>query len=347
MRFKLYKFSIFLSLIFINAGFNLNYFNNGELTLNKTEYKYDAYETQEFNYKEKLLEKKNSSYANPYTSYVYTHNGSAVEVSINNELWGPNIEFYNELYDNKHPNAKRISTSTNLYNCHSYARYKPLSTNRFWMNNPSLYYNDGSYYEVDKPVIGDIICYFGTRDYGFKKDFNYNYHSGILIGFTGERENGTCADLNMYKVRSKWAYAGLYEHRGDDCPYLNDTQYIKFFRSKINHNFIDHNCECGYYTENHDYHAPYLWFSYTHHFASCGCGTTREEGHVVKKSLIGGSNRFSTCILCGGKAEIGFIQFNSLKKLNTSKNGSYISSNGVIVLADEDIEAYLSGELKL
>ena len=115
------------------------------------------------------------------------------------------------------------------------------------------------------------------------------------------------------------------------------------------HNYENHYCSiCNEYTIEHDYHAPYTWVNLTQHKATCGCGATTNQGHMVSSNAFANGNRFATCLVCGGKAERGFIQVDSLSNVAhyVTDNGSYILPNGVIVLVDEDIELYLKGNLK-
>ena len=64
-------------------------------------------------------------------SYVYTPHGSGVLVQVHDELSSFQIASYNSYTDSNFPLATRIASSTNHYNCHSYAWY---SQN---INNPS------------------------------------------------------------------------------------------------------------------------------------------------------------------------------------------------------------------
>ena len=51
------------------------------------------------------------------------------------------------------------------------------------------------------------------------------------------------------------------------------------------------------------------------------------------------------CLLCGGLASEGYSQM-AVGSLPHTENGSYITSDGITVLADEDIEAFLNGTLE-
>ena len=97
----------------------------------------------------------------------------------------------------------------------------------------------------------------------------------------------------------------------------------------------------------HDY--TYAWRNYTQHHYSCDCGDSGLQPHAVSASsastcAIGGGGNYKKCLLCGGNASIGFVGYESVNTLR-SQNGSYILPNGVIVLVDIDIEAYLNGTL--
>ncbi len=115
-----------------------------------------------------------------------------------------------------------------------------------------------------------------------------------------------------------------------------------------NHNYEDHYCSvCNDYTTSHDYHDPYTWVDYNQHKATCGCGATTQQGHAVASNAFSNGKRYATCLICGGLAERGFVELNALSTevQYVTDNGSYILPNGVIVLVDEDIEAYMNQTL--
>lgn len=101
------------------------------------------------------------------------------------------------------------------------------------------------------------------------------------------------------------------------------------------------------YNHTHSYDHSYLWVSYTNHYGYCHCDEFQLQGHAVASGSYNAGQRFATCLLCGGSAEIGFVQLtiNSSAVTKVTINGSFILPNGVIVLEDEDLEAYLNGTL--
>ena len=89
--------------------------------------------------------------------------------------------------------------------------------------------------------------------------------------------------------------------------------------------------------------------SSTHHIECCEyCGQTGTETglHTIIKSEI--TLNIAHCIHCGAKIMLGDDIVQVPGMLNVQKvsiNGSYILPNGIIVLVDEDIEAYENGTL--
>ncbi|MBO7085784.1 MAG: hypothetical protein J6W25_01565, partial [Bacilli bacterium] len=51
------------------------------------------------------------------------------------------------------------------------------------------------------------------------------------------------------------------------------------------------------------------------------------------------------CLLCNGPASFGGIIHDGIGSYPYTLNGSFILPNGVIVLVDEDFEAYMNGTL--
>ena len=81
--------------------------------------------------------------------------------------------------------------------------------------------------------------------------------------------------------------------------------------------------------------------------AECVCGAETTQGHAVSSGSFHNGQRYARCLLCGGLAEKGFIlnAINSSSVTQITANGSFILPNGVIVLEDENVEAYLNGVL--
>ena len=100
---------------------------------------------------------------------------------------------------------------------------------------------------------------------------------------------------------------------------------------------------CGV-SHTHEYTA-WEYYSKSLHVEKCFCGEigTVKKAHAIRRTDIG---RYKQCLDCGYMVDT----FNDMSQLESignmiSVNGSYIDSNGIIVLVDADIEAYLNGEL--
>ena len=108
---------------------------------------------------------------------------------------------------------------------------------------------------------------------------------------------------------------------------------------------LNYQCwECGDEHE-HTYGERYEWASETNHTSYCLCGESKIEGHVINQSAAPFPGRLKVCLLCGGLASEGFSQM-AVGSLPHTENGSYITPDGITVLADEDIEAFLNGTLE-
>lgn len=99
----------------------------------------------------------------------------------------------------------------------------------------------------------------------------------------------------------------------------------------VNHSYVGHNCkDCNYYVSSHNYNYSYSSISKTQHYANCSCGEQIKEAHVVSASSNG---LIKYCLLCGGQGVVGIGKFDTISVYQES----YVSSNGVIVLNDEDV----------
>lgn len=103
---------------------------------------------------------------------------------------------------------------------------------------------------------------------------------------------------------------------------------------------------------SHTHSYTHTWLNYRQHASSCTCGENHIRGHVISSGWTGIG--YATCLVCGGPAEIGFVEMslpikgNSISSIFIEEhfgNGSYVLSNGVIVLSDEDLENFYNGTL--
>lgn len=222
-------------------------------------------------------------------TYLYTPKGSVITAYTNTEISSSQISEYNTLSDSFFSNDVRISNASSKFNGHSYTFHKQnLRDNKCLIDDPHLYISDGSYKEISYSQVQprDRIVYYNSN--------NEIVHSGVVRGTTGQSSNGVCGYANTVWVQSKWGYYGLYEHRGDQCPYTSlisggTATYVKFYRYNISH--------------THTYSYDVL--DATYHYASCECGDIIVEHtfsqQILPLSEINDPNYIPsyTCTYCG------------------------------------------------
>lgn len=95
----------------------------------------------------------------------------------------------------------------------------------------------------------------------------------------------------------------------------------------------------------HSHSYSYKWMSDTLHKRNCRyCDDCTTSSHVVTQ----GSNTtdgYGICLLCRGRVFMGVL-LSIPDGLAHTDNGSYILTNGIIVLVEEDVEAYMAGTLE-
>ena len=180
----------------------------------------------------------------PYVSAtVYTPNDSSVSAKIYLEDYPYDYKEYlvESVYPFEHPfmDAELLEWPTTRYNCHSYAWHsQDVSSNIYWIPYPTNYYTDYSYYEVSSPRAGDIICYFDNNGTPSNYSDDENLHSGIVSSVNDNQVNNICGTSSLVNVTSKWGSHGLFEHRGDQCPYTSayngDADYVRYYRPRTN-----------------------------------------------------------------------------------------------------------------
>lgn len=130
------------------------------------------------------------------------------------------------------------------------------------------------------------------------------------------------------------------------CPCelsIHPNHVHSFLGEPIKIDEISHNEYCSKCQEtitcSHTYNDSYLYRNTTNHYAYCACGAIKSQGRVITS----GGN---TCLLCNGRVETGFVVIESNNADYVTENGSYILPNGITVLAEADVEAYLNGTLR-
>ena len=178
---------------------------------------------------------------------------------------------------------------------------------------------DEKYYTLE---IGDATTY----------KFQVNYVEGLEIDLFDSDLNNT--DLITSDV---------FGTNGQNIALSSGTYYLKL----KNPSSTSITANVSIYNHTHSF-TTWTKHNSTHHIECCEyCGEkgTRTALHYVKQSEI--SLNIGFCAVCGAKVMLGddIIQVGPLNIQKVTPNGSYLLPNGIPVLVDEDIEAYLNGTL--
>ena len=162
--------------------------------------------------------------------------------------------------------------------------------------------------------------------------------------------NHTLSSGNMMAVAS---YGTKDYYKCEYCRYVApfDSNVTQNY-SKTYHNSSLHKCvnnvnglEYTFYEEHT--RDTYVYIDNYNHSRSCACGTgAQTERHTVSVADIVGIGNFAPCMGCGYMIDLRDDYYNSIASITqVSVNGSYILPSGIVVLVDEDIQAYLDGTL--
>ena len=178
---------------------------------------------------------------------------------------------------------------------------------------------------------------------------------------------GETYTVAVSSMQTDWPATGAYISQRSDFftkPPLDfdPHSYTHSYRQYSTNQHIAY-CECGEYIlqdhlifkestccslcgepHTHDYSDHYARETSRAHRSYCACGASMLSAHVVSGSS-GGALGIKLCIFCGEIVTAG-QSIMSTTHLPHTENGSYIMPNGIIVLMDEDIEAYLDGTLE-
>jgi len=146
--------------------------------------------------------------AKPVSAVVYTPKNSPVEAflfSQEEEFTQWQMQRCDGGHDAAYPEARRETSCSRLYNCHSYAWHDQSLPNYIWINDPSIYWKDGSYIELssDIPPAAGINIFYNSPELS-------GQHSAILVS-----NKNTSAIAGH--CRSKWGQGPRMLH---NCGYV-------------------------------------------------------------------------------------------------------------------------------
>lgn len=125
------------------------------------------------------------------------------------------------------------------------------------------------------------------------------------------------------------------------------TYYLRInFVSEVETTEVSINISYGTYVHTHTYDS-WIYYNRISHIECCSCGATGSETevHYVKASEI--KNNKAKCLGCNKTLDLtSDMAMTCSNNTKYSINGSYILPSGIIVLVDEDMDAYNNGILE-
>ena len=207
----------------------------------------------------------------------------------------------------------------------------------YYGNKTTLKYNNTTLTHT----INASSSYFEEKNYMLKMDVQNAYTYSFTVSSTSAL-NITLYDENLNTVTlsttstnggrqidfSKYLSVGKYYLQ---TSYVSETA-TGTINLTIRGQAHTHSYTNNYNTQNINYHRAY-----------CACGEYQLKPHVVR---IGANGPENTCALCGALVpNSSSLTINSTQVQYVTANGSFIASNGIIYLVDEDFDAYLAGTL--
>ncbi|MBR4781565.1 MAG: hypothetical protein IK014_09445 [Lachnospiraceae bacterium] len=111
-----------------------------------------------------------------------------------------------------YPSTVLVASVNPKYNCHSYGWHAQSTSNQYWICDPWVYIDDGSYSQTPSRAAGVKVVYLNTV-------LTCIEHSAIIVT--------PPTSSTPTKVISKWSHNGLFRHDIDDCPFvgINISKY--------------------------------------------------------------------------------------------------------------------------
>ena len=231
-----------------------------------------------------------------------------------------------ETYDETYESVKRLN---------AWGAFKYLMNN-YPIHERSIGYVDctGSYnIDADAPYMKDNTM---MVKYNIQNPGSYTFTLSANSPIEVKLYNSNLEEIVTTQTQLNNGCEIEFTHNLSISTYYIKTNYINDEASGT----ISIEIDCPPHIHEYTEWVPY---SPTKHIQHCECGLngTVTANHVVK------SSDKTKCMICGATIEaIGGLGESFIQNIQkVTINGSYILPNGIIVLVDEDIEAYLNGTL--
>ena len=186
------------------------------------------------------------------------------------------------------------------------------------------------------------------------------YKSALVINFT--RTHTHTNNYGVTKISNNIPTTNYYCFESSNLTIVNHSyiyNYIPYsglvhrayckcgeYKSEM-HNMVSGMCLQCHYLNNHTHsYDSWKYYNYAYHIEVCECGEIGEEigAHVIRSSEL--IDFKAPCLICGQILDLRsdtVILNNTIIKYTV--NGSYVLSNGIIILSDEDLSSFYLGNL--
>ncbi|MBP5550684.1 MAG: S8 family serine peptidase [Bacilli bacterium] len=252
--------------------------------------------------------------------------GTQMKTAIMNSAVLPDMSGVNPLEGLCVSNGKLDAYGAVKYALTNYvATSYSLSSNMSMLNTSQTVQSDNDYF------INDNGFYKLNVSSSTQYDFNVSssYPIDVLL-YDSNYNQLTYTDLNNSSSIVKF-----------NKSLLSGTYYLRVkYQSSTQSGTINTQIK-----HNHSYTDHYVWKNLTEHKSYCACGEYTTSFHIVSPGAFQSGLLTAPCLLCNGPASFGGIIHDGIGGFPYTLNGSFILPNGVIVLVDEDFEAYMDGTL--
>lgn len=126
--------------------------------------------------------------------------------------------------------AERLREPDPTYNCFAYAFYERDCDKRaVWFSDPTPFIEDGSYVEIDRPVVGAIVLFstmmtvtIGSPTGPLSGQPRVDFTHAAVVVDVAETEDGTVSPDDVTCV-SKWGNGSLIRHSLKNCCYWSES----------------------------------------------------------------------------------------------------------------------------
>ncbi|MCM1131138.1 MAG: S8 family serine peptidase [Roseburia sp.] len=248
-----------------------------------------------------------------------------------------------ELRESVLNSAETISITVSNGTTQNVKKLNAFSAVKYVLKNYSspISINDNG--ESLSKTVDSTSTFFNDKNYFLKLNIENTNEYKVTISSTSE------LIVSLYDSNFKKINISLTSTNAGSTKEFSHTLYSGIYYLKTNYFSTTASGTITVSFHTHSYSIQY--YNHKGHKLTCDCGKIIGESqpHMILQSEIV-NGRYATCLGCGYLLDLKFDMalitgLYSTSITQVSINGSYILPSGIIVLVDEDLDAYLNGTL--